>query len=1087
MASHTIQISDVENPGPGTPKYFPFPEATLDSEETYVLTLEVTQGSPVQFSGVGVALETTWDDYLPLSQEYFDPYGGIYRQFNLELFEPDTEEKLNLIVDVLDGADYLVISSDRVYDAVPHLPLRFPLTVAFYQALFDCDAIVIAECAYPASAPLEGKLGFELVATFESYPSLGGISFPDSTAQESFTVYDHPKVFVFQKTPAFSRDHVRALLEAVDLKQVIEQSAAQVTAAPDALRIPADRLATQKNEGTWSEIFSPTSALNRSQTLGTLVWYFLLLIFGWFAFPITFLAFRGLSDRGYGISRVVGLLLVGWVTWFGSSYMLFPFTRLVLWLALGLLGILGAGIVWKKSDSILSFIKEKWKHILTLEGLFLVLFLFALVLRWYNPDLWHPWRGGEKPGDLAMFHAVLKTVYFPLYDPWMAGNILHYFYFGYVLAAVPTKILGILPEIAYNLLIPTWFGLTGLGLFSVAYNLVAVQIETGKEAIAKTKRQALPYLAGSVALVVGLFLGNFAQVKILWEQLPRFAPDRITEPILPAQAADALAGLEQVLTGEEDLLQGDMGVWYFDATRAIQSGEEVAPITEFPYFSFLYADLHPHLLGMPIMLCGLAWLVSVLYSPPKISKQSLRKDWGSLIIVWLIGGLVVGATYLTNTWDFPAILVLGVFAIGFAFWENSEKGLRQTILEICLYLGLLYILAVGLFTPFRQWFSTGDLAPKLWPGPRTPLVDYFTVHGLFLFIILTFLLIETIRWLRPAIDYVIHTPLGKLVPGLWFGLAALVSIILAVIFGGGWLWRNGYQTAGFVLISGLWTGGLLLWKNLSLNRRVALILVGAGFGLSLLAELLEISGDIGRMNVVFKSYLLVWFFFSIAVGAIFSFAWPEIRGWKRRWAWYGILGLLVLAAGVYPVIGTLARIKDRWPDVQNPPLTLNGMAFMNGDSESGSAVYYEQELPLFLAEDYQVFLWIRENVRGTPTIVEGHTGEYRWGARYSVYTGLPTVVGWSWHLRQHNVVLPASAIEKRIEAVNDFYNTTDLLEAQNFLERYNVDLIVVGEMEWAIYSEDGILKFEQMVEDGYLEIVYPEDGELSILNIFAVP
>ena len=156
-----------------------------------------------------------------------------------------------------------------------------------------------------------------------------------------------------------------------------------------------------------------------------------------------------------------------------------------------------------------------------------------------------------------------------------------------------------------------------------------------------------------------------------------------------------------------------------------------------------------------------------------------------------------------------------------------------------------------------------------------------------------------------------------------------------------------------------------------------------------------------------------------------------------------------------------------------------------GDLET--AIFIEQDTPLHLASDYQVFQWMKRNIEGTPTIVEGHTSEYRWGARYSVYTGLPTVVGWSWHLRQHNAVLPGSVIDNRIADVNNFYNTTDHLEALAFLEQYNVDLIVVGELERAIYTEDGVVKFAQMAANGDLEIIYPEDEEVGKVNVFAVP
>ncbi len=79
-----------------------------------------------------------------------------------------------------------------------------------------------------------------------------------------------------------------------------------------------------------------------------------------------------------------------------------------------------------------------------------MLFVLGLLLRLGNPDLWQPWMGGEKPMNFAIFNSVLKAVYFPPNNPWLSGYFLNYYYYGYVLAAIPTKILGIVPSFAFQ-------------------------------------------------------------------------------------------------------------------------------------------------------------------------------------------------------------------------------------------------------------------------------------------------------------------------------------------------------------------------------------------------------------------------------------------------------------------------------------------------------------------------------------------------------------------------------------------------------------------------------------------------------------
>jgi uncharacterized membrane protein len=155
------------------------------------------------------------------------------------------------------------------------------------------------------------------------------------------------------------------------------------------------------------------------------------------------------------------------------------------------------------------------------------------------------------------------------------------------------------------------------------------------------------------------------------------------------------------------------------------------------------------------------------------------------------------------------------------------------------------------------------------------------------------------------------------------------------------------------------------------------------------------------------------------------------------------------------------------------------------DSTQG-VVYTDEGRAMNLATDYIGIRWMQDNIRGTPTIVEGSATEYRWGARYSIYTGLPTVIGWSWHVRQHNSLLPGEIVDRRIEGVNTFYNTTDVQVAETFLQRYQVDYVIVGSMERVYYSADGLAKFQQMVEQGKLQVAF-SDPRYDGITIYKVP
>jgi uncharacterized membrane protein len=162
--------------------------------------------------------------------------------------------------------------------------------------------------------------------------------------------------------------------------------------------------------------------------------------------------------------------------------------------------------------------------------------------------------------------------------------------------------------------------------------------------------------------------------------------------------------------------------------------------------------------------------------------------------------------------------------------------------------------------------------------------------------------------------------------------------------------------------------------------------------------------------------------------------------------------LLVGSAGLFPVLGGLSKMEDRM--ASNAPHSLDGMAYMDYSS------YTQNERPMDLSQDARAIRWMQQNVAGSPVIVEAATGEYNWGSRYSINTGLPDVIGWNWHQRQQRAVTPDTWVYHRIMEVGSFYATMDRGEVEGFLRRYDVRYIVVGQLERDLYSPAGLEKFD---------------------------
>jgi uncharacterized membrane protein len=202
------------------------------------------------------------------------------------------------------------------------------------------------------------------------------------------------------------------------------------------------------------------------------------------------------------------------------------------------------------------------------------------------------------------------------------------------------------------------------------------------------------------------------------------------------------------------------------------------------------------------------------------------------------------------------------------------------------------------------------------------------------------------------------------------------------------------------------------------------------------------------------------------------------RGPAIRWcipAWTGIVrnaaaittAMLILGAAAYPAFAIPAKIRDRW--IPGAPRTLDGMTYMQ------SATQYERNTALHTQADYRMIRWLQENVKGSPTIIEAlGEREYLWGNRISIYTGLPAVVGWRWHQVQQRVAMPSGTVEGRQQDVRLFYNTTDPAIAHAILEKHQVAYVILGPYEQAYMLSEGLPKFNEMVELGWLEVVYQD-------------
>ena len=219
--SHTEQTVTVGTDE--TALQIPLRKTEVKADGLYSLSVRVKEGADLFLRRVVIANEN-WDEGLPFRMRGLDPFGQLYTGITNEVRWYDVPEKVDMFMRVLSQADYLILPSQRGIWSVCRIPKTYPMTMAYYQALFD------------------GSLGFRLVREFQrpieigpfyisdlagtvstDYPTLPVVNLSIWAAEEAFSIYDHPPVWIFEKTADFSEDTLREFLESFDLSKVVIQ------------------------------------------------------------------------------------------------------------------------------------------------------------------------------------------------------------------------------------------------------------------------------------------------------------------------------------------------------------------------------------------------------------------------------------------------------------------------------------------------------------------------------------------------------------------------------------------------------------------------------------------------------------------------------------------------------------------------------------------------------------------------------------------------------------------------------------------------------------------------------------------------
>ncbi|MCO5227858.1 MAG: DUF2298 domain-containing protein [Thermomicrobiales bacterium] len=840
----------------------------------------------------------------------------------------------------------------------------------------------------------------------------------------------------------------------------------------------------------------------------------LLQIISW---PFVRRMFSRLPDRGWAFARPVSILLGGLIIWFPASFGIVPFTPLWSMIAMALL----AAFCWLFVRRIgVSPGERIWKDIpmaVTAEWVFWMVFVIFLLFRAINPDSYHIWWGGEKPMEFAHLNAILRSESMPPYDPWYAGGLLNYYYFGTFLVANLVQITGIPAEIAFNLATPLFPAM----LASAAFSIGAI---FGKRLTASNLGAAL---AGLASVFFVQFAGNMVVASRLWDR----AINHVTSP-------------------------APFVYWVWEPTRAIPVPALQINITEFPYFSALYADLHPHTMAMPYTMMGiaLAWQIAASWRtvPLLFVRRRLSQTHQLEILApFVLLGMVVGSLWMINAWDMPMTAAMGV--LGLTMMTIRVPSIAERIAIIVGGTSLLGIIALVVAFPFNRdyqalfgeidfsWDTTPLLALESHVGAQLIICTLGAIvllgyvrHGAIENAGLLYTLGGGVilgllgQWiLRGSTDTLLYRlfevmivlglvgiwtniawqssddPNDFNIPRTWLqslSIAAMTAALMLVIF----------ERNVLALYLGIGLSALIVWVGLERQsaRFVAALIAAAtllGAALEVVYLVDDLDGSVWyRMNTIFKFYNQIWNLLGLASGVIVGIAvwrllvWEEPRSFRQPLPVAGRLGAnavklsvavalpLMALMATYALVATPIRLDQRFGD--GGSITLNAYSWMEYghiDLQGENA-----EGPLQYVDDLAAIQWMNENIEGNPVILEAAYGTYRCnGSRFSVHTGLPSVIGWVRHERQQRSV---DDLDRRESDVREFYMGADIEFKREFLEQHNVEYVIVGQTEEHYPFIDGndcidmgspaAIEMIRSMEGEELEVVF-QQGTTTIFRV----
>jgi len=754
-------------------------------------------------------------------------------------------------------------------------------------------------------------------------------------------------------------------------------------------------------------------------------WWTALLVMTIGFFPLAAYLFRRFSDKGYIFGKVLGFVISGWLVWVLSSLHIVKFSTTGCYVLLGICIVVNYGLAF-------FFCKKKKVKLGEFFGVTDGSAAIAKAI-WYEVLF------------LAVFALLLYVKCFRPDFSWQTEGGMDY---GFMISMLKSDYMP--PE-------DFWFSGTDLNYYYLGQYFYTYLTKVSGVSIKVAYNLAL-MTVGALCMVLSYSLAarifemymieRSEEYRLLGKRTVASAP--LLQQVLP-RFAGLLAGcgvtfactnhywvyrkLAPILS---DIMgvEGNHSYWFSDPTRYIGwQGEQLdQTIHEFPSYSLVLGDLHAHVTNIVFVLTLLALLYAFLLSRRERMKKAVagvleNVSYKSEIFQPHIIALsfFIGIFQMTNYWDFPIYFVVcgAVILVSNAIICGfTKKSLLLTAVHAAEFIVISYITAFLFNIHFESMASGIGICDR-----HTEPYQMIIVWGMPIATVIAYLvgsIKEEQKRRKGGVSETEHK-----------------NVFFA--------WLQNLKTSDlFLLILGLCAVGLILMPELIYVRDI--------YG-----------SNNQRTNTMFKLTYQAFILFGICMGVIITRYFLLPKSGKQFAAGALLLFLLCRNVEYFPYAweawGGDYKDKERY-------ISLDAT-----DSSDISEA------------DMQAVEWINGNIEGRPLILEAHGPSYRTDGvvynRISALTGCPTVIGWRTHewLWKGDV----EAVDDRAEDVEAIYACANTELGTMLLEKYDVDYLYVGEVEYLKYKDEegnSLLDYDYLRSLG--EVVYEGNRESDYFQTFIV-